>query len=82
VHADDNFIYATYWWKEQWVDRRGIDMPLLNTIHVYDWNRKLLYELITDRPFFRSIWLDQIRNRLYTIDVNTDEVYYLDLSTH
>ncbi|MDR1102704.1 MAG: TolB-like 6-bladed beta-propeller domain-containing protein, partial [Tannerella sp.] len=79
VHADDNFIYATYWGKEQWVDRRGVDMPLLNTIHVFDWNGKLLYELITDRPFFRSIWIDQIRNRLYTIDVNTDEVYYLDL---
>jgi hypothetical protein len=79
VHADDSFIYATYWGKEQWVDRRGVDRPLLNTIHVFDWNGKLLYELITDRPFFRSIWLDQIRNRLYTIDVGTDQVYYLDL---
>ncbi|MDR1454286.1 MAG: TolB-like 6-bladed beta-propeller domain-containing protein [Tannerella sp.] len=79
VQADDHFIYATYWGKEQWVDRIGVEMPLLNTIHVFDWNGKLLYELITDRPFFRSIWLDQIRNRLYTIDVNTDEVYYLDL---
>jgi hypothetical protein len=79
VHADDNFIYATYWGKEPWVDRIGVEMPLLNTIHVFDWNGKLLYELITDRPFFRSIWLDQVRNRLYTIDVNTDDVYYLDL---
>ncbi|MDR1913078.1 MAG: TolB-like 6-bladed beta-propeller domain-containing protein [Clostridiales bacterium] len=80
VQADDHFIYATYWGKEQWIDRVGVEMPLLNTIHVFDWNGKLLYELITDRPFFRSIWLDQIRNRLYTIDINTDEVYYLDLS--
>jgi hypothetical protein len=79
VHADDNFIYATYWGKEPWSGRIGDDLPFLNTIHVFDWNGKLLYELITDRPFFRSIWLDQVRNRLYTIDVSTDEVYYLDI---
>ena len=79
VHADDNFIYATYWGKERWVDRVGVEMPLINIIHVFDWSGKLLYELETDRSYFRSIWLDQVRNRLYTIDVNTDEVYYIDL---
>ena len=76
LHADNNYIYATYWGKDMWNDRM---LPFINTIHVFDWNGKLLYELVTDRPFFRSIWLDQVRNRLYTIDVKTDEVYYLDL---
>ncbi|MDR0766632.1 MAG: hypothetical protein LBF09_06840 [Odoribacteraceae bacterium] len=29
---------------------------------------------------FSRIWLDRVRNRLYTIDLNSDEVYYLDLT--
>lgn len=79
VQADNKYIYATYWGKESWSGRIGDESPFINTIHVFDWNGKLLYELITDRPFLRSIWLDQAKNRLYTIDIDTDEVYYLDL---
>jgi hypothetical protein len=79
IHADNNYIYATYWGKEMWNDRMGSELPLFNIIHVFDWNGKQLYELITDQSFMR-IWLDQVRNRLYTIDLNTDEVYYLDLN--
>lgn len=79
VQADDKYIYATYWGKEAWVDRPGVELPLLNTIHVFNWEGELICELTTDRSFFRSIWLDQVRNRLYTLNVNTDEVYYLDL---
>ncbi len=78
IHADNQYIYASYWGKEQWSDRRGEETPLFNTIHVFDWNGKLLYELITDRSFFH-VWVDQVRNRLYTTDINTDEVYYVDL---
>jgi hypothetical protein len=78
VHADNNYIYATYWGKEPWVDRLGVELPVFNTIHVFDWNGQLLYELITDRSFFR-VWSDPIRKRLYTIDMNTDEILYLDL---
>lgn len=78
VHADDNYIYATYWGKEPWVDRLGVELPVFNTIHVFDWNGKLLYELVTDQSYFR-IWSDPIRKRLYTINANTDEVYYLEL---
>jgi hypothetical protein len=76
IHANDNYIYATYWGKEDWDARIGAEVPHFNTIHVFDWNGNQLYELSTDRVFFR-IWLDNVRNRLYT--VNTDEVYYLDL---
>lgn len=78
VHADDNYIYATYWGKEPWTDRMGVELPLFNTIHVFDWNGKLLYKLVTDQSFFR-VWSDPIRKRLYTINMNTDEVYYIDL---
>ena len=74
VHADNNNIYATYWGKEPWSGQ----FPYVNSIHVFDWNGNLLYELITDKSFFH-IWVDQIRNRLYTIDMNTDEVSYIDL---
>lgn len=77
VHADDDFIYASYWGKEPWIDRLGVELPFFNTIHVFDWNGKPLYKLITDRSFFR-IWSDPVRKRLYTIDMNTDEVYYLE----
>ena len=79
IHADNNYIYATYWGKEQWRDRIGNEVPLFNKIHIFDWSGKQLYELITDRSFFR-VWVDQVRNRLYSIDINTDEVYYLDLN--
>jgi len=78
IHADDNYIYAIYWGKEMWKDRIGDESPFFNIIHVFDWRGKHLYELITDRSFLR-IWLDQVRNRLYTINMNTDEIYYLDL---
>lgn len=81
VHADDNFIYATYWGKEPWDDHLGVELPFFNTIHVFDWDGKLLYELITDQPFFR-VWSDPIRNRLYTINMNNDEVYYINLNEY
>ena len=69
VQADNNFIYATYWGKN--------DIP--NTIHVFDWQGRLLYELKTDQHFF-EIWLCQVRNRLYTILWDNDEVYYIELN--
>ena len=79
IQADNNYIYATYWGKEMGSGRIGDELPFFDIIHVFDWSGKHLYELITDRSFFR-IWLDQVRNRLYTINPNTDEVYYLDLN--
>lgn len=78
VHADDNYIYATYWGKEPWNDHLGVELPTFNTIHVFDWNGKPLYQLVTDQSFFR-VWSDPVRKRLYTINLNNDEVYYLDL---
>lgn len=79
VQADDKYIYATYWGKKQWEVGLGSKSPCIRLIHVFDWDGNLLYELETDRPFFR-IALDPIRNRLYTADLNTDEMYYLDLN--
>lgn len=78
VHADDDYIYATYWGKEAWDDRFGVEVPFFNTIHVFNWDGKPLYKLVTDQSFYR-VWSDSIRKRLYTINMNTDEVYYLDL---
>lgn len=79
VQADDHYIYATYWGKELWNGRVGVKLPLFNTIHVFDWNGKLLYKLITDQSYF-CVWLDSVRNRLYTLNMDTEEVYYLDLA--
>jgi hypothetical protein len=76
VQADNNYIYATYYGKERWEKN---ETPIINTIHVFDWYGKLVYELEADRSFFR-IWLDQVRNRLYTICLETDEVTYLELN--
>ena len=53
-------------------------MPFINTIHVFDWNGCLLYELISDHPI-HEIWLDYVRNRLYTTNMDTDEVFYINL---
>ena len=69
VQADNDFIYATYWGTN--------DIP--NTIHIFDWHGRLLYELRADRDFF-EIWLCQVRNRLYTICWDTDEVSFIDLN--
>lgn len=77
VHADDNYIYATYWGKKPWDDHLGVKLPEFNIIHVFDWSGKLLYKLNTDHSFYR-VWLDPVRKRLYTINLNNDEVYYLD----
>lgn len=77
VQADDNYIYTTYWGEKPWDDRLGTELPVFNKIHVFDWNGKLLYKLTTDHSFFR-IWLDPVRKRLYTINLNNDNVYYLD----
>ena len=79
VQADDNYIYATYWGKEQWGMSNENKLPLFNTIHVFDWCGKHIYELKADRSFFR-ISLDEVRNRLYTADLETDEIYYLELN--
>ena len=77
LKADDNYIYTSYMGKPPW-DPRKDAFPFMNTIHIYDWNGKQLYELITDRAYAR-IWLDTVRNRLYTLDI-TDELIYIDLN--
>ena len=79
VHADEHYIYATYWGKKPWVDRVGVKLPFFNTIHVFDWNGKLCYKLITDQSYYR-VWADPIRKRLYTINIDTDEIFYFDLN--
>lgn len=78
VQADDKYIYAVYWGKKSWGDRLGDPLPKFDQIHVFDWKGNLCYKLKTDQSFFQ-IWLDTTRNRLYTRDWNTDEIYYLDL---
>lgn len=77
VQADDKYIYAPYWGKEQW-DGHG-SLPEFNEIHVFDWDGNLCYKLTTDRSFF-NVSLDPVRNRLYTRDWNADDIYYLDLN--
>lgn len=75
IQADDNYIYAAYWGKGQW---GRYDIPFVNTIHVFDWYGNLIQRIITDQPV-GEMTLDAVRNRLYTTDVGTDEVFYLEL---
>lgn len=76
AQADDNYIYALYWGNEPW----GIeDIPPINIIHVYDWSGNWLYEIKTDLPV-HEMWLDKVRNRLYTTNLNVDDVFYIDLN--
>lgn len=79
VHADGEYIYATYWGKAQWNDRYGSTLPTFNTIHIYDWGGNLKYEITTDKSYFRA-WSDPVKHRLYTMDVSNDEVSYFELS--
>jgi len=79
VQVDDNFIYATYWGEKRWDASVGSKCPFIHIIHVFNWNGEMLYELKTDRSFFR-IALDPVRNRLYTADLDTNEMYYIDLN--
>jgi len=73
VQADDHYIYATYSGSA-----RG-SIEDFKSIHVFDWNGTLLSVLKTDRTFAR-VWLDTVRNRLYTTDYESEEVYYLDMN--
>ena len=79
IQADDNYIYATYWGDKVALDASlGSKCPFVHIIHVFNWHGEMLYELKTDRVFFR-IALDPVRKRLYTADLDTDEMYYIDL---
>lgn len=79
VQADDKYIYAVYWGKESWDGSLESSLPKFDMIHVFDWEGNLLYKLRPDQSFYIT-WLDTARNRLYTRDWNTDEIYYLDLN--
>ncbi len=63
--------------KEPWDSRLGAKMPLFDTFHVFNWDGELCYKLMTDRSYF-TFWADPVRKRLYTIDMETEEVYYLE----
>lgn len=71
VQANDNYIYASYLGKKQWED--------VKIIYVFDWNGKLVRKLATDYAIGK-MWIDIVRNRLYTTEPITDEVFYLDLN--
>lgn len=75
VQADDNYIYASYWGKSPWDIK---EIPFINTIHVFDWQGEFIQIIKTDQTI-GQIALDRVRNRLYTMDLSTDQVYYLDL---
>ena len=73
--TNNQFIFTTY--------ARGVSREVRpirsNVIHVFDWYGRLWYELRADRDFFQH-WLCPVRNRLYTMCGDSDEVYYLDLN--
>lgn len=71
LQVDDNYIYVLYNGKVQWED--------INTIYVFDWNGQLIRKIVTDHAI-GTMWLDSVRNRLYTTTPRTDEVFYCDLN--
>ena len=78
IQASNKYIYAPYWGKEPLGLR---EIPLINNIHVFNWNGKLLYKFIVDFSV-GEIWLDEIRNRLYITNNILDDVFYLDLNEY
>ena len=76
VCADDRYIYAVF--------REGDDSTEFgrlhdHIIHIFDWEGRLCARIETDRPYERC-WLDPVRNRLYAMDMATNEIHYLELS--
>lgn len=76
VCADDRYIYAVF--------REGGDSTEFgrlhdHIIHIFDWEGRLCARIETDRPYERC-WLDPVRNRLYAMDMATNEIHYLELS--
>ncbi|MFS3008031.1 BF3164 family lipoprotein [Bacteroides thetaiotaomicron] len=77
LQVDDNYIYVMYWGKVPW-ERNEI--PFINTVYVFDWNGKMLRKMVTDHAI-NGMWIDTVRNRLYTTEPTTDDVFYCDLDT-
>jgi hypothetical protein len=76
LQVDNNYIYALYWGKRP---PEKNEKPFIDTIHIFNWQGKLLFELQADQSV-DFIHLDQVRNRLYTSNFQTNDVYYLDLN--
>lgn len=75
AEADDDYIYATYIGGKTWGAK---EVPIVNTIHVFDWSGNLVRKIVTDKSA-HMIRLDRARNRLYTMDISTDGVFYIEL---
>lgn len=75
LRVDDNYIYATYWGKAPW---GRYDISYINMIHVFDWNGKLVQKIAMDHAI-AEMWIDPVRNRLYTTTPEADNVFYTDL---
>ncbi|MFS3008035.1 BF3164 family lipoprotein [Bacteroides thetaiotaomicron] len=75
LQVDDNYIYVMYWGKVPW---KRNEIPFINTVYVFDWNGKIIRKMVTDRAVY-GLWIDMVRNRLYTTEPTTDNVFYCDL---
>ncbi len=75
LQVDDNYIYVMYWGKVPW---KRNEIPFINTVYVFDWNGKIIRKMVTDRAVY-GMWIDTVRNRLYTTEPTTDNVFYCDL---
>ena len=81
VHADDHYIYASYLGKNRDSDPRSGE-PSTQTIHVFDWEGNMRYKLMIEgEDGAGKFFVDTVRNRLYSVHDNKDEVSYLDLKT-
>jgi hypothetical protein len=65
------------WGKPLW--NEFSEFPAVNTIHIFDWNGNPVKKLIVDHPV-NEFWLDQATDRLYTLDMPSDELYVCDLN--
>jgi hypothetical protein len=80
LYADDHYIYALYSGNRRPQTREEeMVAPLWHIIHIFDWEGNLIHKLDADRPV-HELWVDQVKNRLYTMDLEEGEVYSYDLA--
>ena len=78
VHADNKYIYASYFGKHRDSDPRAMAPPT-QMLHIFDWEGNMKYRLLI-KEGIGHYYVDEVRNRLYSINHKTDVVTYLDLN--
>lgn len=71
--ADDKYIYAAFWGKEDWDIR---EVPCVNQLYVFDWDGRLISK-ITTKHCIGEIAVDHVNRILYTTSPMDEKLYYI-----